>query len=1262
MEALEARTTPLTSQQSGVRTPVRTSSSGRIPLRSPAVNARGAKVVLSDKYTICEELGRGAFGQVFKGIDTRTGELVAIKQLSLTGASQEVLSGIMSEIELLKNLNHRHIVQYIGSFKTRMHLYVILEYMEDGALSGIIKPNRFGVFPESLVAVYITQVLRGLAYLHAQGVVHRDIKGANILTTKEGLVKLADFGVAAKLAEMEDGGAALRSSVVGTPYWMAPEVIEMTSVTSASDIWSVGCLAIELLTGQAPYFDLQPMSALFRIVQDPHPPLPQGVSPNMLDFLKQCFQKDPEKRPGAEILLMHPWVTINRQTLRASWSRTKDRKSRGGRTQAHASVASVVERMLEAEAEDNALEPPLPSPEPDLQSPLTPTTSAARQAWVPRATLSPSTSGREALRDSAMDQPSSRRSPPSRTTTLQSSIAEHPASRGSSTVPARQPSDSVTSQAGPFGTLTVLDPEGANGPGPPVSPMAHNVDPMKVMVDPPDTERLLAAKQDVCSKPAADSTCTTANPLAAPIMSDGCPLQGVSTSPVPNPLVAGQKDKSPPSSPAWQDAKATMRPARSNAHHLAEADSQELGSKQKLQGLAVDSGPGGPGHQGPRLNNRSNRRVFPRSHQRRNQRQQRSQPLICTCPKPGRTAWDIRALPEPQLLVGSPHSKVRIGRDTPKELYAKVLCSHKKCQASPATAYDHPTCSNRDLPGRSCLPVAAYSPALMDGLITHAASAPDVLSRSATMLCHWASPERRPPRRSSCQCSLAHLEELFEGALCTFWLLALLSAYAESKRHLFTLGLQQIATFSKGGTIPGTTGTPPPLCRIWEAMALKATKEHGATAFVLLGDDIHVQPVDWVQHVCSALEAQPHISCFLLNDCHEPGFPSFPVIRSKHLDIFEGKLVPSVFVNQDADPFLSELYRRLNGVHMLRDIFIQNQRGGVQVPGKAYIQPSYKHRQSKTGPEDRYLASDAAAKNAAQAQNYVIMFDDDVVPGSTTLQAYIAAFKANPGAAGFAGPSYLPHEKSVLAAAIHMSDVSFFWEMARSHDRLPWAVTANIAFKKASLEHVRFRSNFPKTGGGEDIDLCLRAAEELVAVPEAAVSHPLWSGGRLQAYKHPFCWAYGDGELIDLHPHLTYRCAPSAVEITFVLVGLSMASFIAWPTAALPRRLLATVPVLILAEASLEVARNCLMEERLKRHQDVFGYKRVIASVESSLIRDASELGRLLGHVQRWKIQNVCRRFDWFCGSLPAVVYGEQRKATIRLIMYVAAILVMLLL
>jgi serine/threonine protein kinase len=146
----------------------------------------------------------------------------------------------------------------------------VVRYCENGSLHSICK--NFGKFPENLVALYMSQVLQGLLYLHEQGVIHRDIKGANILTTKEGLVKLADFGVATKsnLAEY---------SVVGTPYWMAPEVIELSGATTASDIWSLGCTVIELLDGKPPYHKLQPMPALFRIVNDDHPPLPEGASP-----------------------------------------------------------------------------------------------------------------------------------------------------------------------------------------------------------------------------------------------------------------------------------------------------------------------------------------------------------------------------------------------------------------------------------------------------------------------------------------------------------------------------------------------------------------------------------------------------------------------------------------------------------------------------------------------------------------------------------------------------------------------------------------------------------------------------------------------------------------------------------------------------------------------------------------------------------------------------------------------------------------------
>jgi len=146
-------------------------------------------------------------------------------------------------------------------------------YCENGSLHSICK--SYGKFPENLVGIYMTQVLHGLQYLHDQGVIHRDIKGANILTTKDGKVKLADFGVSTSTL----AGADKDAQVVGTPYWMAPEIIELSGATSASDIWSLGCTVIELLEGKPPYHKLAPMPALFAIVNDDHPPLPEGVSP-----------------------------------------------------------------------------------------------------------------------------------------------------------------------------------------------------------------------------------------------------------------------------------------------------------------------------------------------------------------------------------------------------------------------------------------------------------------------------------------------------------------------------------------------------------------------------------------------------------------------------------------------------------------------------------------------------------------------------------------------------------------------------------------------------------------------------------------------------------------------------------------------------------------------------------------------------------------------------------------------------------------------
>merc|ERR1719399_2708774 len=163
---------------------------------------------------------------------------------------------LQREIDLLKLLKNPYIVEYIESFNTKDTLYIVMEFVENGSLSQIIK--KFSKLNEQLVGVYILQGLEGLNFLHEQGVIHRDIKGANILISTGGKVKLADFGVATKL---EAAGLDTKAnSVVGTTYWMAPEIIQMSGFTTASDIWSVGCTVIELISGAPPYFDLQPMS------------------------------------------------------------------------------------------------------------------------------------------------------------------------------------------------------------------------------------------------------------------------------------------------------------------------------------------------------------------------------------------------------------------------------------------------------------------------------------------------------------------------------------------------------------------------------------------------------------------------------------------------------------------------------------------------------------------------------------------------------------------------------------------------------------------------------------------------------------------------------------------------------------------------------------------------------------------------------------------------------------------------------------------
>ncbi|KAL0953774.1 hypothetical protein HGRIS_004958 [Hohenbuehelia grisea] len=251
-------------------------------------------------------IGRGQFGSVYRALNLNTGQMVAVKRIRLEGLKEDEVTQLMREVDLVKSLSHPSIVKYEGMARDEDTLSIVLEYAESGSLVQTLK--AFGKLNESLVAGYIVKILEGLHYLHQSDVVHCDLKAANILTTKTGNVKLADFGVSLNLRAMERE----IKDVAGTPNWMAPEVIELKGASTKSDIWSLGCVAIELLTGRPPYAEIaNSMSVMFRIVEDDTPPIPEGISSLCQDFLSRCFNKDPTLRPDAETLCEHRWLKHN---------------------------------------------------------------------------------------------------------------------------------------------------------------------------------------------------------------------------------------------------------------------------------------------------------------------------------------------------------------------------------------------------------------------------------------------------------------------------------------------------------------------------------------------------------------------------------------------------------------------------------------------------------------------------------------------------------------------------------------------------------------------------------------------------------------------------------------------------------------------------------------------------------------------------------------------------------------------------------------
>ncbi|KAK4273465.1 hypothetical protein QN277_021859 [Acacia crassicarpa] len=260
-----------------------------------------------------ELIGCGAFGRVYMGMNLDSGELLAVKQVLIAASSaskekaQAHIKELEEEVKLLKDLSHPNIVRYLGTVREEDTLNILLEFVPGGSISSLL--GKFGAFPEAVIRTFTQQLLLGLEYLHKNGIMHRDIKGANILVDNKGCIKLADFGASKQVVELATISGA--KSMKGTPYWMAPEVILQTGHSFSADIWSVGCTVIEMATGKPPWSQqYQEVAALFHIgTTKSHPPIPDHLSIGAKDFLSKCLQKEPGLRPSASELLQHPFVT-----------------------------------------------------------------------------------------------------------------------------------------------------------------------------------------------------------------------------------------------------------------------------------------------------------------------------------------------------------------------------------------------------------------------------------------------------------------------------------------------------------------------------------------------------------------------------------------------------------------------------------------------------------------------------------------------------------------------------------------------------------------------------------------------------------------------------------------------------------------------------------------------------------------------------------------------------------------------------------------
>ena len=286
----------------------------RVALQQRSLPRNKKKQISIDRsweLEILNLLGEGSFGAVYKAQHKPTGAVVAVKVISNAGSANEE-EKIKGEIDILSRCDSPYIVGYCECFikpptKKPGEMWIVMEFCEGGSMTDLLEANNGILLPEDCIRAVCASIVLGLEYLHGvANVCHRDIKCGNVLLTADGHVKLADFGVSAELTNTLNK----RKTVVGSPYWMAPEVIRESHYDGRADVWSLGITAIEMAEGAPPHANLHPLRAIFVIPTKPAPTLadPDNWSPEMLDFVRCCCQKDASERHDSAQLSSHPFV------------------------------------------------------------------------------------------------------------------------------------------------------------------------------------------------------------------------------------------------------------------------------------------------------------------------------------------------------------------------------------------------------------------------------------------------------------------------------------------------------------------------------------------------------------------------------------------------------------------------------------------------------------------------------------------------------------------------------------------------------------------------------------------------------------------------------------------------------------------------------------------------------------------------------------------------------------------------------------------